>query len=66
MHVPKTYIKELSNCVSIYTFCIVPLSGAEVAEKLPLLLGTLLAVVIGELIAANSEKKHQRAAKAED
>lgn len=60
-----TYVPMALLVLSVF-FCIVPLSGAEVAEKLPLLLGTLLAVVIGELIAANSEKKHQRATKAED
>lgn len=55
-----TYVPMALLVLSVF-FCIVPLSGAEVAEKLPLLLGTLLAVAIGELIAANSQKKHRAA-----
>lgn len=55
-----TYVPMALLVLSVF-FCIVPLSGDEVAEKLPLLLGTALAVAIGELIAANSEKKHQTA-----
>lgn len=55
-----TYVPMALLSLSVF-FCIVPLSGAEVAEKLPLLLGTLLALAIGELIAANSTKKHRAA-----
>ena len=40
-------------------FAIVPFSRAEMGEKLPLLLGTALAVGIGEWIAAGTNKKRR-------
>ena len=40
-------------------FAIVPFSRAEMGEKIPLLLGTLIAIGVGEWIAANSGKKRR-------
>ena len=38
-------------------FSIIPMNGAEIPEKLPLLIGTLIAIVAGEIIAANAAGK---------
>lgn len=41
-------------------FAIVPFSKAELSEKIPLLLGTLIAIGTGEWIAANTERTRRR------
>jgi len=41
-------------------FAIVPFGRAELPEKMPLLLGTLLAVLVGEWIAADVGKRRRK------
>ena len=53
-----TYVPMLLVFLAVI-FAIVPFSRAEMAEKLPLLFGTLLAVGVGEWIAAGSDKKRR-------
>lgn len=51
-----TYVPMILVLLSLF-FCIVPLDRAELSSKLPLLFGTLLAILIGEWIAANSVRR---------
>lgn len=51
-----TYVPMILLLLSLF-FCIVPLGREELAGKLPLLVGTLVAVLIGEWIAANSVRR---------
>ena len=53
-----TYVPMLLVILAVI-FAIVPFSRAEMSEKLPLLLGTLLAIGVGEWIAASSSKKRR-------
>lgn len=53
-----TFVPMLLVILAI-VFAIVPFSRAEMAEKIPLLLGTLIAIAVGEWIAAGSEKKRR-------
>ena len=53
-----TYVPMLLVILAV-VFAIIPFSRAEMAEKLPLLLGTLIAVGVGEWIAASSGKKRR-------
>ena len=54
-----TYVPMLLVILAV-VFAIIPFSRAELAEKLPLLFGTLIAVGVGEWIAASSEKKRRQ------
>ena len=51
-----TYVPMLLLILAII-FSIIPMNGAEIPEKLPLLIGTLLAVLVGEIIAASAVRK---------
>ncbi|MBQ8717126.1 MAG: APC family permease [Clostridia bacterium] len=55
-----TYVPMVLLILAIF-FSIIPLNGAEIPEKMPLLIGTLIAVLAGEIIAASAAgKKGQR------
>ncbi|MDO4562302.1 MAG: amino acid permease [Clostridia bacterium] len=51
-----TYVPLVLLVISVL-FSIIPFSGAEMGEKIPLLIGTIIAVVIGEIIAAKAGKE---------
>ena len=53
-----TYVPMLLVILAV-VFAILPFSREEMAEKLPLLLGTLIAVGVGEWIAAGNGKKRR-------
>lgn len=57
-----TFVPLILLVLSIF-FCIVPLSAAEMPEKLPLLIGTLIAIALGEVIAFGAVRKKRRTAK---
>ena len=50
-----TFVPMLLVILAI-VFAVVPFSRAEFAEKIPLLFGTLLAIGVGELIAAGTDR----------
>lgn len=56
-----TYLPMILLIISVI-FSIIPLNSAseELGEKLPILIGTLVAVVIGEIIAAGAKSKNER------
>ena len=54
-----TYLPMLLIILAIL-FSILPLSREEVAEKLPLLIGTLAAIAVGEIIASRAANRRQR------
>ena len=55
-----TYLPMVLLIISVL-FSIIPMSmdPAELSEKIPLLIGTAAAIIIGEIIAAQSVKKHR-------
>ena len=44
-------------------FSIIPMNGAEIPAKMPLLIGTLIAILAGEVIAAGTSGKKGRQTK---
>ena len=54
-----TYVPMLLVVLAVI-FAIVPFSRAELAEKIPLLAGTALAIGVGEWIAAGTGRKRRR------
>ena len=56
-----TYLPMILLIISVI-FSIIPLNSTseELGEKLPILIGTLVAVVIGEIIAAGAKSKNER------
>ena len=56
-----TYLPMILLIISV-VFSVIPLSTdkAELSEKLPLLIGTVIAVIIGEIFAAGAAKKSKR------
>ena len=54
-----TYV-PMALIILAIVFAIIPFSRAELSEKMPLLLGTLLAVVVGEWIAADVGKRRRK------
>ena len=62
-----TYLPMVLLIVSVL-FSIIPLSGdsAEMTEKIPVLIGTVLAIIIGEIIVIQSTKKRRYSNKDEN
>ncbi len=58
-----TFVPMLLVILAV-VFAIVPFSRAELAEKIPLLLGTALAIAVGEWIAAGTGRTRRRKRKA--
>ncbi|MBQ8357721.1 MAG: APC family permease [Clostridia bacterium] len=54
-----TYVPMILLILAI-VFSIIPMNGAEIPEKMPLLIGTLIAVAIGEIIATGAAGKKGR------
>lgn len=61
-----TYLPMILLIISVI-FSIVPLdaSSEELGEKLPLLIGTAAAILIGEIIAARAVRKNSTAERKE-
>ena len=51
-----TYV-PMALLILAIVFSIIPMNGAEIPEKMPLLIGTLIAVLAGEIIAASAAGK---------
>lgn len=51
-----TYVPMILLILAII-FSIIPMNGAEIPDKMPLLIGTLIAILIGEIIAASTASK---------
>ena len=62
-----TYLPMVLLIISVL-FSIIPLSGdsAEMTEKIPVLIGTVLAIIIGEIIVIQSTKKRRYSNKDEN
>ena len=52
------YVPMVLLLISV-VFVAVPLSGEEVSEKLPVLLGTILAVLLGEVLTRRPRRKNR-------
>ena len=57
-----TYVPMLLLILAI-VFSVIPMNGAEIPAKMPLLIGTLIAILAGEVIAAGTSGKKGRQAK---